>query len=151
MTKARAPLPKLVFIHVIKAGGTTFREILKELYGESFHFCTDPTIPGIEAALDKHRVVEFHKFVQGRSNLYTHRDLIGERRWDLLAGRQIFTMFRDPVDQYLSYYHWVESRRPALETVLDMTHYRFPSSLEEFMSWKGTFNQQLASFGQVGR
>jgi hypothetical protein len=151
MTEAPVALPKLAFIHVIKAGGTTFREILRTLYGNSFHFCTDPTIPSIQAKLAKYRAVEFHKLTTPTSNLYIHCDLIGQRRWDLLADRHIFTMFRDPLDHYLSYYHYVAQRRAAIEPMLGEGRYRFPQSLEEFMSWKYTFNQQLASFvGKLG-
>ena len=38
---------KIVFIHIPQKGGTTFRGILQNLYGDSFHYCTSADVGDI--------------------------------------------------------------------------------------------------------
>jgi hypothetical protein len=150
MTNGIAPLPKVLFIHITKSGGSTFRQILQTLYGPGFHFCVDPDIPNILSALDQFQAVEFHRVTTGSENYFVHNQLVNQlvdqKRWDLLADIPVFAMFRDPVAHYFSYYNYVANRRAIAEPILRAQGLKFPESLEEFMTWDHTYNQQLASF-----
>jgi hypothetical protein len=103
MTESSNPLPPVLFIHVLKTVGSNFRRLLSNVYGDSFQLCMDSSMAGNQSALAQFRAVEFH--------VKTHGELGEQRRWDILAGRNIFAIFRAPVDQYLSYYHHADRAR----------------------------------------
>ena len=63
----------------------------------------------------------------------------------------MFVLFRDPVDYYLSTYHHSVQRRAFIEPSLVARGFKFPDSLEEFMSWQPTFNAELAYFLGIQR
>lgn len=146
MTAILAPLPQVAFIHITKTGGSTFRDILQKLYGPSFHFCRDPNLASIESALSTYRAVEFHRVTSATESFFVHKQLVEQKRWDLLANIPVFAMFRDPVAHYLSYYNYAAERRSIVEPILKAQGLKFPESLAEFMTWDHTYNQQMASF-----
>lgn len=138
------PKQQVVFIHLLKTGGTTFRSILRSIYGEQFFVCQDPSIGSVEAALATYECVEFHVATNEHQSLIGHSELFRQRRWDLLRNASIFTMFRDPVDQYLSYYYYLCSIRPSVEPFMNSVGLKFPGSIEEMVTEPISFNDQLA-------
>ena len=135
---------KVAFIHINRTGGSTFRKILQNMYGPAYHFALDPTIKGIESDIKQYQALEFHVVVTANDMFMTHAQLAQQNRWDLLDDSSVFVLFRDPVDYYLSTYHHSVQRRAFIEPALVARGYKFPDSLEEFMSWQPTFNAQLA-------
>ena len=133
----------MAFIHVMKTGGMTFRSLLSALYGSQFHVCESPDLPSIEADLARYQCVEFHVHQTGSQWCYLHRDIVQKRRWDLLNGRDIFVMFRDPVDQVLSMYYFMVKIRKQIEPSMTAAGIPFPESINDFLDRPGNLNNQL--------
>lgn len=142
---------KVAFVHINRTGGSTFRKILQSLYGDGYHFLLDPTIPALEAAIDKYEAIEFHIVVTENDMFMTHEHLARDARWDMLDNLDVFVLFRDPVDYYISTYHHSIQRRAYVEPMLIARGVKFPETIEEFMSWGPTFNAELAYFMGVRR
>jgi hypothetical protein len=138
--------PGVVFLHIPKTAGMTFREILVSRYSKQFHYCMDPALPGIEAALEGYRCVELHSLTTATDWYIIHAELVRQNRLDLLEGKQVFTMFRDPVDFYLSSFYYLQSIREIAEPPMKLQGLPFPESLEELMQHPASFNEQLAFF-----
>src|SRR6476661_7077595 len=97
--------PKVVFFHILKTGGMTFRGMLERMYGDRFHVCENPDPAAIQADLTKFAAVEFHTLPWNNDFVHVHRDLIAESRWNMLKGHHNFVMFREPVSQCISQYY----------------------------------------------
>ncbi len=145
---------KVAFIHINRTGGSTFRKILQTLYGPGYHFALDPTIPGIAADLPSNTRLSNSTSSSPTTTCSSRappalRKL--QNRWDLLDNSAVFVLFRDPVDYYLSTYHHSVQRRAFIEPALVARGFKFPESLEEFMSWPPTFNAELTYFLGIKR
>lgn len=135
---------KVLFLHVLKTGGMTFRRILSSIYGESFHVCDDPSIESITASLARFDCLEFHALPWRGDFALMHRELVRSARWDLLQGADLFTMVREPVDQVVSLYFHLVRKRAYVEPAYKANNVAFPESLEEFIDSPWHFNNQLA-------
>jgi hypothetical protein len=136
---------KTVFLHVMKTGGTTFRAILVSIYGDGFHICTDSALAPVENALAQYECVELHlRNVAGKGWVHHHSELAAARRWDLLEGRDVFIMFRDPVDQILSHYFSMQRLRAQIEPRMKAIGVAFPETIEDFLDHRAHFNNQTA-------
>jgi hypothetical protein len=138
------PPRKVIFLHVLKTGGMTFRGILSSIYGESFHVCADPSIDSIKASLKRFDCVEFHALPLRGDFAFMHSELVKQRRWDLLQGTDVFTMFREPLDQMVSLYFHLVKKRAYVEMGYKANNVPFPGSLDEFIDCPWHFNNQLA-------
>jgi cyclopropane fatty-acyl-phospholipid synthase-like methyltransferase len=135
---------KVVFLHIGKTGGTTFNGVLSSIFGDSFHFCDDPSIEGIARALESFDCIEFHTLLRRGDWVHMHGELAAQHRWELIDGADIFTMFREPVDQAISlYFHLIEFRE-RVEPTCKANGVAFPESLEQFAESPWYFNNQLA-------
>jgi hypothetical protein len=135
---------KAVFFHVLKTGGMTFRGILSSIYGDAFHVCGDPSIDAIIGALARFDCLEFHTLPYRGDFVHMHAELARRRRWDLLAGCDVFAMFRDPVDQAISQYFYMVEKRDFIEPAYRANGVPFPESLEQYAESPWHFNNQLA-------
>src|SRR5258705_13920679 len=90
---------KVVFFHILKTGGMTFRGILSSIYGDRFHVFEDPSIDSFTQALAKFDCLECHTLPYRGYLFDMHAKLAGHRRGELLEGTDGFTMFREPGDQ----------------------------------------------------
>ena len=142
---------KVAFIHINRTGGSTFRRILQNMFGDGYHFALDPTLPGIAGDMAKYQALEFHVVVTADDMFMTHAQIGQQDRWDLFDDSAVFVLFRDPVDYYLSTYHHSVQRRAFIEPSLVARGFKFPDSLEEFMSWQPTFNAELSYFLGIQR
>ena len=138
------PERKVAFFHIMKTGGMTFRSILSKLYGDQFHVCDDPSIEAIESAIARFQCIEFHIMPWQDDWIHLHANLAQQRRWDLFDGMDLFTMLRDPVDQFLSQYFYLVSIRSSVEPILNAKGLPFPESLEWLLDHPAAFNDQLA-------
>ena len=143
MNDSSAVRKKIVFLHVAKTGGSTFRRIVSELYGDSFHTCRDRSIEDIAFTLAQYDAVEFHGVTTTTEWFRPFGEIVRLGRWDLLENVEVFTMLRDPVDRYLSNFFYMVSRREFTEAAMANHGYKFPESLEEMMSWPASFNFQI--------
>ncbi|HEY9719795.1 MAG TPA: hypothetical protein V6C69_20110 [Trichormus sp.] len=145
MSDLSNPHNKVVFFHIPKTGGITFRSVLQSIYGNSFFNTVDPSTAAMRASLEKYECIEIHcNPYQGVPNM--NLCLVQERRWDLLTGTNIFTMFRDPVDQAISLYCDLARQITHLEQHLGHLKYilpPFPRNLEEFAAAPWFGNAQI--------
>jgi hypothetical protein len=136
---------KVVFLHIAKTGGISFRRILQSLYQDSFCVCKDPTIPGIAATIAKFDAVELHSIRTAQRDLHLQGELIRQRRTDLLDGAEVFTMLRDPVDHAISTYYYGVQQRGKFESFYSSSNWSFPESLEAFVDMSDGLNGQVAN------
>ena len=144
MTNLEIPGRKAVFFHVMKTGGMTFRSILGSIYGPSFHVVDDPSIEAIEAALRKFECLEFHTLPFRGDFVHMHSQLVEQQCWDLLDGCDVFTMFREPVDQVVSQYFYTERNRAFIEPTYKTNGIPFAENIEQYLDGPWHFNNQLA-------
>jgi regulator of replication initiation timing len=143
---------KTAFFHIVKTGGTTFQAILSAIYGDSFRICHDPAIDSIKDALARLNCLEFHIKPTDTGWICLHAELVRQRRWDLLKGWHSFTMLREPVDQVLSQYFYLQTIRAQVEPILHADGKAFADSLTEYLRARTAYNGQLAFLsGQTQR
>ena len=135
---------KTVFFHVMKTGGMTFRGILSSIYGDRFHVCADPSLSSVQTQLAKYDCIEFHVMPHRNDWVNLHAEVASGSRWDLLEGMNIFTMFREPVEQILSLYYFMLKIRPDIEPLMLANGVAFPESIDEFLDYRENFNNQTA-------
>jgi LPS sulfotransferase NodH len=102
---------KTIFLHLPKTGGTTFREILLQAYPNRYHYCEDPDVAYIKGKLLEFDCVEFHVGEFQGSHIYFHKELIQKQHWPYLRKRNIFIMFRDPVERVISNHFELSRKR----------------------------------------
>jgi hypothetical protein len=135
---------KAVFFHVMKTGGMTFRRILSSIYGDKFHIIENPEIESVADALKNFDCIEFHTLPFQGDFFHMHANLAKQRRWDLLAGTDVFTMFREPVDQVVSQYYYLHHKRAFIEPAYKVNGMKFPETMEEYLDNPLHLNNQLA-------
>lgn len=135
---------KAVFLHVMKTGGMTFRRILSSIYGDSFHVVENPEIEAVQAALAKFDCLEFHTSYYQGDYVHMHSKIVAERRWDVLDGTDVFSMFRDPVDQVISQFYYMQQQRALIEPAYLLNGIKFPETIEQYLENPVHVNNQLA-------
>jgi Sulfotransferase family len=141
---ATSPRRTAVFFHIMKTGGMTFRRILASIYGDGFHLVEDPSVEAIENALQRYECIEFHMRPYRGDFIHMHTELARQRRWDVLAGTDVFTMLREPVDQVVSQYFYMVEQRAIIEPAYKANGTRFPESIDEYLDHPAHLNNQLA-------
>lgn len=135
---------KIIFIHIHKTGGTTFRHILENIFPGSFHYCLDPRLGNIKKRLKRYDCIEFHADMVNGDLVYMTRDILKPENRYLLKDTEIFVMFRNPLRHYLSCFNYtLKKKNDLLETYRKRNH-PFPKTLEDYMRIS-SFNQQTAS------
>lgn len=135
---------KVVFFHVMQTGGMTFRGILSSIYADKFHVVEKPGIESVVNSLKSFDCLEFHTSPSQGAFSPMHADLAKQRRWDLLAGADVFTMFRDPVDQVVSQFYELQSKRALLEPTYKANGMKFPETMDKYLDNPMHLNNQLA-------
>ncbi len=144
---------KVAFFHVPKTGGITFRGVLQRMYEDSFIECQDPSLDAICENLRKFACVEFHVPLHSGNWAYTHSELANNNCWNVLNGREIFTMLRNPVEHIVSSYSYQLAARQFLEPhMFKPFGIPFPETLEEFVELPWYFNNQVHFLsGQISK
>jgi hypothetical protein len=135
---------KVVFFHIMKTGGVTFRHVLSSIYRDSFHIVTNPDFDSVCSALKSFDCIEFHTLPHQGDFAHMHTSLVSQGRWDLLQGADIFTMFRDPVDQVVSQYFYLMQKREFVEPAYRLNGVPFPETIEQYLDQPLHLNNQLA-------
>jgi len=135
---------KAVFFHIMKTGGMTFRRVLESIYGSAFHVVDNPEIESIRSALQSFDCIEFHTLPYNGDFVHMHINLARQRRWDVLLGTHVFTMFRDPVDQVVSQYFYMQKQRALIEPAYKANGIPFPETIEQYLDNPAHLDNQLA-------
>ena len=135
---------KAVFFHIMKTGGMTFRRILSSIYGESFHVVDNPEIEAVGKSLKTFDCIEFHTLPFKGDFVHMHSKLASKGRWDVMQGADIFTMFRDPVDQVVSQFFYMQQERALIEPAYKVNGIPFPQTIDQYLDNPIHLNNQLA-------
>ena len=135
---------KVVFFHIMKTGGMTFRRVLSSIYEDKFHVVENPGIESVANSLKSFDCIEFHTLPFEGDFYHMHANLANQRRWDVLAGADVFTMFRDPVDQVVSQYFYLHHKRAFLEPAYKLNGMKFPETMDQYLDNPIHLNNQLA-------
>jgi len=102
---------KIIFLHIPKTGGCTFRDVLLQIYSDGYRYCEDPDVDHIKQLLAKHECVELHVGKFQGTDIYFHKNIIQKPHWNYLKNQKLFIMFRDPVNRLISNYFELARRR----------------------------------------
>jgi len=106
---------KVVFLHCVKTGGTTFSRVLQRLYGDSYRFFDDDAADVFARTLAACDCMEVHAKLRGDRIVWGTKNIMRESNWRLLSGAKIFVMFRDPVECYISNFYQSKKFAKTLE------------------------------------
>lgn len=143
--KRRKTRRKIVFVHIPKTGGTTFRGILQDVYGKSFRYCTNPSIAAIRDDLESFDCVELHFAESGARYecILANSEVIAQQAWSIFGDAEIFLMLRDPVDQSISQFFHNLRNRELIAPMYRAAGAKFPECVEDLLADSRHFNQQL--------
>jgi len=104
--------PELISLHIPKTAGTSFRNILKSVYGEREVGWLDMETNGVvrlnEVVYNKNKLPDL-KVIHGH---FIYDDLL--QRFELKSNYKIITWVRDPVNRVISNFYYLESRLKEL-------------------------------------
>ncbi len=104
----RKPSPELISLHIPKTAGTSFRNILRSMYGDDQLVRFDINEKGIirvnEMIYDKKQLPSV-KVIHGH---FVYEDLI--KYFKLPENYTLITWVRDPVERVISNFYYLESR-----------------------------------------
>ncbi|MAC20140.1 MAG: hypothetical protein CMJ23_10790 [Phycisphaerae bacterium] len=106
---------KVVFLHCLKTGGTTFSRVLQRLYGDSYTFFDDEAVDAFARTLAAYDCMEVHTKLRGDQLVWGTKNIMKESNWGLLSGAKVFVMFRDPVECYISNFYQTQKTAKTLK------------------------------------
>ena len=133
---------KVVFLHCIKTGGTTFSRVLQRLYGDSYTFFDDDAADVFAERLASFDCIEVHAILRGDQLVWGTKNIMKESNWGLLSNAKVFVMFRDAVDCYISNFHQSQKYAKKLEQTAAWSR-SVPHTLDEYIEDPRFSNLQL--------
>ena len=106
---------KVVFLHCVKTGGTTFSRVLQRLYGDSYTFFDDDAADVFAQRLASFDCIEVHAILRGDQLVWGTKNIMRESNWRLLSGAKVFVVFRDAVECYISNFYQSKKSAETLE------------------------------------
>ena len=144
----QSPLPtnrersKVIFLHVPKTGGTTFSRVLQRVYGDSYTFFDDDAVDVFVSNLEAYECTEIHATLRGDQLVWGTKNIMKESNWRLLSGVNVFVMFREPVEHYISSFYQAKNFGKTLERTAAWKRF-FPDTLDEYLENPRFSNLQL--------
>ena len=123
---------KVVFLHCVKTGGTTFSRVLQRLYGDSYTFFDEEAVDAFAKTLAAYDCMEVHTRLRGDQLVWGTKNIMKESNWGLLSGAKVFVMFRDPVECYISNFYQAKKFAKTLEGAAARA-WSCPETLDGFM------------------
>ena len=133
---------KVVFLHCIKTGGTTFSRVLQRLYGDSYTFLDDDAVEACVKGLEGYDCMEVHAKLRDDQLVWGTKNLMKESNWGLLSDAKVFAMFRDPVECYISNFYQSQKFTKTLEGTAARA-WSSPETLDGFLADPKYGNLQL--------
>lgn len=141
---------KVIFLHIPKTGGTTFRSVLEQVFPNSFHNCDNPGASQIKTMLKTFDCLELHIDRFEGELIYFNKHIMQEANWGFLKNVNMFIMFRNPVDRVLSdYSHFLRDcpKRVEIKNSLKKHGLCVPETLQDVIRLHENpflYNKQLA-------
>ena len=133
---------KVVFLHCVKTGGTTFSRVLQRLYGDSYTFFDEEAVDAFAKTLAAYDCMEVHTRLRGDQLVWGTKNIMKESNWGLLSGAKVFVMFRDPVECYISNFYQSKKFAKTLEGAAARA-WSCPETLDGFLEDPKYNNLQL--------
>ena len=133
---------KVVFLHCVKTGGTTFSRVLQRLYGDSYTFFDDDAADVFAQRLASFDCIEVHAILRGDQLVWGTKNIMKESNRPLLTGTKVFVMFRDAVDCYISNFYQSKKFAKKLERTAAWSR-SVPRTLDEYLEDPRFSNLQL--------
>ncbi|MDA7874098.1 sulfotransferase family protein [Rhodopirellula sp.] len=133
---------KVIFLHVPKTGGTTFSRVLQRLYRDSYTFFDDDAVDVFVRNLEAYACTEVHATLRADRLVWGTKNIMKEPNWRLLSGAEVFVMFRDPVEHYISSFYQARKFGKTLESTAAWKRF-FPDTLDEYLENPRFSNLQL--------
>ncbi|MFB0986836.1 MAG: hypothetical protein QMB94_11100, partial [Phycisphaerales bacterium] len=123
---------KVVFLHCVKTGGTTFSRVLQRLYGDSYTFFDDDAADVFAQRLASFDCIEVHAILRGDQLVWGTKNIMKESNRPLLTGTKVFVMFRDAVDCYISNFYQSKKFAETLEGTAARA-WSCPETLDDYL------------------
>ena len=133
---------KVVFLHCVKTGGTTFSRVLQRLYGDSYTFFDDDAADVFAQRLASFDCIEVHAILRGDQLVWGTKNIMKESNRPLLTGTKVFVMFRDAVDCYISNFYQSKKFAETLEGTAARA-WSCPETLDDYLENPRFNNLQL--------
>ena len=133
---------KVVFLHCVKTGGTTFSRVLQRVYGDSYAFFDEDAVDAFARTLAAHDCTEVHASLRGDQLVWGTKNLMNESNWRLLSDVKVFAMFRDPVECYISNFYQSQRTAETLEGTAALA-WSCPETLDGYLADPKFSNLQL--------
>ena len=133
---------KVVFLHCVKTGGTTFSRVLQRLYGDSYTFFDDDAADVFAQRLASFDCIEVHAILRGDQLVWGTKNIMKESNRPLLTGAKVFVMFRDAVDCYISNFYQSKKFAETLEGTAARA-WSCPETLDDYLENPRFNNLQL--------
>jgi len=95
-------LPKIISLHLPKTGGSTFRQMLKKMYGPQFFLARIKRMPGD---------IEKYRCIHGHMRMYF---------FDNVTGWNFITWVRDPIERAISEFYWKDRNRDRMPSTWNL-------------------------------
>jgi len=135
----------LVFFHVPRTGGLTCRNILQQIYPDSFRYCKTADVTEIRKLLKERGCLEFHSGELNGKRIYFHQNIILPENWKYFRDTTMFIMFRNPVDRLVSHYFQILDSRnnPRVVKLFRRMDVPFPETIDDFIKLPYVHNIQV--------
>ena len=133
---------KVVFLHCVKTGGTTFSRVLQRLYGDSYTFFDDDAADVFAQRLASFDCIEVHAILRGDQLVWGTKNIMRESNWRLLSGAKVFVVFRDAVECYISNFYQSKKSAETLEGTAARA-WSCPETLNDYLEDPKYSNLQL--------